>query len=165
MVKKIIQIRKARLKDIPQLISLWENYENYHKKLTKAKYMQNILKTNSKAKTKTKKYFENKITSKESEILLVESGKVLGFIMLSIYDSSPISSIKKYGHIGYFFVKRNMRGKGIGKKIYKKSLEWFKDKKIKRISLEVNFLNKKTIELYKKLGFKEFEINMIKDFD
>jgi len=160
-----MEIRKAKIQDMKKLIELWEGYESYHLGLTKEKYMQKFLQTNKNAIPEMEKYFKKKISSEDSDILVAEdSGEIVGFIMLSVYESSPIAEVKKYGHIGYFFVNQNMRGKGIGKEIYKKSMDWFKEKEVKRISLEVNFLNKKTIELYRKLGFKEFEINMIKDF-
>ena len=161
-----MEIRTARIQDMKKLIELWKGYEDYHLSLTNDEYMKKFLQTNKDAIPEMEKYFKKKISSEDSDILVADdSGKLVGFIMLSVYESSPIAEIKKYGHIGYFFVKQNMRRKGIGKEIYKKSLEWLKNKKIKRISLEVNFLNKKTIELYKKLGFKEFEINMTKDFN
>jgi ribosomal protein S18 acetylase RimI-like enzyme len=161
-----MKIRIAKKEDINSLIELWEGYEKFHLDLTQEDYMKKFLQTNKNAIPEMKKYFKKKISSEDTDILIVEdSKKIVGFILLSIYDSSPIAEVKKYGHIGYFFVKENLRGKGIGGKIYKKSLEWFNNKNVKRISLEVNFLNERAIKFYRKLGFKKFEINMIKDFD
>lgn len=161
-----MEIRITKISDIDQLIELWKSYERFHLDLIQEDYMKKFLQTNKNATSEMQIFFQKKISSENSDILVAEnSGVIVGLIMLSIYDSPSIAEIKKYGHIGYFFIQEDMRGKGIGKEIYKKSLEWFKEKNVKRISLEVNFLNKKTIEFYRKLGLKEFEINMIKDFD
>jgi GNAT superfamily N-acetyltransferase len=161
-----MRIRKAKMSDVNSLIKFWEGYERFHLNLTKENYMKKFLQTNKNAISEMKDYFRKKIGSEDSEIFIAEDfGKEIGFIVVGIYDSFPISKIKKYGNIGYFFVKDNERGRGVGMKLYKKALGWFKIKRIKRIFLEINFLNERTIKFYKKLGLREFEISMIKDLD
>ncbi|MFA5930714.1 MAG: GNAT family N-acetyltransferase [archaeon] len=52
------------------------------------------------------------------------------------------------------FVDPTQQSTGIGTKLIKTALKTIKEKKLKRLELEVNADNKKAIGLYKKFGFK-----------
>jgi ribosomal protein S18 acetylase RimI-like enzyme len=159
-----MKIRRAKKKDIKKLVELWKGYEKFHKGLTKQRYMKKFLETDKNSERLMKKYFLKAINSKDSDILLTEVNKrIVGFIYLNIYNAPKICIIKKLGHIGYFYVEKEFREKGAGKKLMKEAMEWFKKRKIKRISFEVNALNQRARDYYKRRGFKDFEIIMMKD--
>lgn len=60
-----------------------------------------------------------------------------------------------------FSIKKEYRKCGYGKKLLEKSIEVFRENKIKKIGLTVALENEGAIELYKKMGFKKEE--MLKD--
>lgn len=60
-----------------------------------------------------------------------------------------------------FSIKKEYRKCGYGKKLLEKSIEVFRENKIKKIGLTVALGNEGAIELYKKMGFKKEE--MLKD--
>ena len=72
------------------------------------------------------------------------------------------------GHFSDFFVREDLRGRGIGSHILEFAIDYFKEKGIKKIRLHVDKDNP-AIRLYTKYGFKHFEdmtpekIAMIKD--
>ncbi len=84
-----------------------------------------------------------------------------------VYDDNSIvgiGSIKfaralKFNHIAHLsgiYVKKEYRGKGIGKLLFKTRIdEAFKNPKIKKLKLIVNLSQKNAINLYKSFGFRE----------
>lgn len=64
---------------------------------------------------------------------------------------------KQSGHFSDFFVREDLRGKGIGSRILEFAINCFKDKSIKTIRLHVFKNNPSAIKLYEKYGFKHFE--------
>lgn len=55
-------------------------------------------------------------------------------------------------------VDKNFRGLGIGKLFFKKTLNAFKKKQIKKIFLDVDSKNKYALKLYEKIGFKKLHL-------
>ncbi|MCK4994494.1 MAG: GNAT family N-acetyltransferase [Candidatus Omnitrophica bacterium] len=74
----------------------------------------------------------------------VEAGKIVGSIMTFQHTQSA--------WIGNFIVSREYRGKGIGKKLLSRAIEYLDKKKKKQIYLNAAYEAK---NLYKKFGFKE----------
>lgn len=66
------------------------------------------------------------------------------------------------GHLDSIVVKKEFRGKGIGRQLNDFILNYFQKKKVKVIELEVRPENKKVINWYKRLGFKI--VKRIKDY-
>jgi ribosomal protein S18 acetylase RimI-like enzyme len=61
------------------------------------------------------------------------------------------------GHFSDFFVREDLRGKGIGSRILESAINCFRDKGIKTIRLHVNKDNSSAIRLYVKYSFEHFE--------
>ena len=56
------------------------------------------------------------------------------------------------------FVLEEYRGKGIGTELINKFIEWCKERGTKRIRIVASVQNKKAIELYRKLGFNDYNL-------
>lgn len=67
------------------------------------------------------------------------------------YCISTITNGK--GELDSLHVKETNRGKGVGKKLASKHIEWMKENKCKVIGVTVSQENETTIHFYKKLGF------------
>jgi len=61
------------------------------------------------------------------------------------------------GHFSDFFVREDLRGKGIGSRILEFAINRFKEKNIKTIRLHVLKDNQSAIRLYTKYGFTYLE--------
>ena len=84
-------------------------------------------------------------------------GDALGFILLDIgylWDGASIDNDDLY--ISDIAVNEKCRGRGIGTFILKKSLQLAKDKKCKRVVLDVDPENDIALRLYEKMGFEIF---------
>jgi ribosomal protein S18 acetylase RimI-like enzyme len=67
---------------------------------------------------------------------------------------------KKHGYIYDIFVKKEFRGKGIGKILLEKAQSYCREKGYSRILLMVSVNNANAIELYNKSGFKTEQMYM-----
>ena len=115
----------------------------------------------------------NITVEKEKEILegyLYSNNKIY---IIALIDDEIVGSLNFGGghrprimHTGEFGVSVSKRywGLGIGKELIKYLIDWAHDSNvIKKINLRVREDNKRAIELYKKLGFKE-EGKITRDF-
>ena len=89
-------------------------------------------------------------------------GKIIGYVMFVKKVETPLKLKYDYALITDLYVKPEYRGKGIGKKLLLTVLEYLKREGVKYVEITVWANNIKAINLYKKLGFKEYSIRMIK---
>ncbi len=93
----------------------------------------------------------------------LDSGDAL---LLAAYEESPVGYVFAYvehknkkiwrydfGKIADIYVVPESRRQGIGKKLMEAAEEWFKQRGVSEIILEVSCKNEAAIEFYKKLGF------------
>ena len=155
-----MKIRKATVKDIPSLIKLFRGIVKYHKKIyTKDDKFYN--KEIKNVKQIWVKFIKKNVNNKDFLILIVYDGKKpIAYCISLIKKNIPIYKIKKYGYVSDLYVDKKYRGKGIGKKLLKKSKEFFRKNKLKFMSLEINHNNDPSIKFYEKYGFKEYYKSM-----
>ena len=101
---------------------------------------------------------------KRNEVLLVaeDGDKIIGFLLGSIKKRPSIFKLKRIGHLDELYVNRRYRGKGISSKLKDEFFKWLKKKEIKYVNLDVITLNKKAIKIYKKWGFNDHLIDMVR---
>lgn len=85
--------------------------------------------------------------------ILTKEGKSIGYTTLSRFKG------KDECEFGILIGDKNYWGKGIGEEASKLTLEYgFNTLKLKKIKLSTSEFHKSAIKLYKKIGFKVFEI-------
>lgn len=147
----MIKIRKAMPKDINSMAKIWSEMMAYHINLDHYFYR---LKRN--AIQSHKKYLNRNIRSKNAGFFIAEdNGKIVGYVGGWIEDRPPCYQISKNGYLAEEIVIKNCRKQGIGKRLTKKMLDWFKAKKVKFVILRTHVRNKGGIIAWKKSGFKE----------
>ena len=106
---------------------------------------------------------ENK--QKDGRIYIAEvDKKAVGFISLRVDAKGEeilLPSIKCIV-ITDFIINADYRGKGVGKLLLAKADEYAKEKSIAYIKLSVFAANTNARELYKKLGFEDYSVTMLK---
>jgi RimJ/RimL family protein N-acetyltransferase len=96
-----------------------------------------------------------------SRLLVAEKdGEIIACGMGQIRLNKHYYKEKCFGYIGLMSVKKEYRGNGYGGEIIKALQEWFKTKKIAEVKLKVFANNLNAVNAYKKLGFKDFSIDM-----
>ncbi len=91
-----------------------------------------------------------------------DNGNLIGFATGKIGQFHQYK-LSKYGEVVNFYIKKEYRHQGIGKQLIEALENWFKEKGCQVARIETWTFNKETIEIYKKLGFKEISLMFIKE--
>lgn len=143
-------IRKAKIKDLDQIVKLAVEFEKYHEKLdpyfTYAKDSDETYKKNVK---------RGIYSSKRLLLVAEENKKIVGYSLGKISTRSPIFKIREIGVIIDMFFSEGYRRKGLAKLFLKEMFDWFKGKKIKHVELYVVSNNEIGKNAWKKYGFED----------
>jgi len=109
--------------------------------------------------------FENFAKQENSEIYVAEDDNKSFAGYLFVGESKNMMTGKSSGFIYDIFVKEELRGKGIGKKLTEKAESYCQERGYSRLSLMVSAHNKPALKLYASTGFKKDQIYMDKEVD
>lgn len=147
-----IVIRKAKPSDLKAISELdlefaKSQYKNYDKTL-------NLNWTYSRS---GQKYLKKRMSRNDSFLKIAsnEQGKIIAYISGGLIKPHPLSVKARYAELESIFIKDEYRGSGLGKKLTEDFINWCRKIKVDYINLAVANENEKTINLYKKLGFRE----------
>lgn len=146
-----IKIRKARLKDLKEIVKIAKETIEFHSQYDKELYSNRALKfypTELKKSIKKALFF-----------VALADKKIVGYVYGSIHNWYPGYKI---GNIVDLAVKENYRGKGIGKSLLKTIISTLKKKGCKKAVIQVELKNKIALFLYHSLGFKYWKYRLIK---
>lgn len=91
-----------------------------------------------------------------------KDGKLVGFATGRIGKFHQYK-LSQYGEIVNFYLQKPYRHQGIGKQLIEALENWFREKGCQVARIETWPFNKETIEIYKRLGFKEISLMFIKE--
>jgi len=152
-----MNIRQAKKEDLKKIEKMVFDLDMGISKIDFWKKDEKIVKKN--IKSSVLKSFKN-----PKKIILVaeEKNKIIGYIAGTIKNQNPIFKIKKIGFINDVYIIKKFRKKGLGKRLMKELIKFFKSQKIKVCQLSVLSNNLPAIKLYQSLGFKENRKKLVK---
>lgn len=152
-----MNIRKAKIKDLKDVVELSYKSAIYHKKLTLYydidKDVKNIL---------SKSLRKNIYSSNSCIFIAEENNKIIGYLLAFKVNRPEMFKVKKAGLIADVFIKEEYRRKGIGDKLVKECFDWFKGDKISFVEINVEVSNKQAMNFWNKKGFKDVSIERYK---
>ncbi len=150
-----IKTEEAKRKDINSIVELNKGLADFHRKIDK------YYKPGIEAQRTFKKFLLENFGRKNFKALIAkDKEKIIGFFLGRIEKPKPYAVPRKIGKIATVFISEKYRRKGIGKKMFKELIKWFKANKIKNVELSVDTRNKVGIVAWKKYGFFEFQKKM-----
>lgn len=145
-------IREIKWQDMSDLI---ENYYSYYDELNENNGFGISFYDEKPSYVKEIQWFSDlyveTISGDAVAVVSEESGKVVG--LCEITRLRPKSDMGHIGTLG-IAIRKEYRGRGIGRELLKKALE-LSEGKFLIVKLEVFTINKGAIQLYKEMGFKE----------
>ena len=103
----------------------------------------------------------SKINSKDSCVLVAEvNDEIVGSGFLDIVKAKPFLKHNYFGSLGFFYVRKEWRGRGINKAILKELVKWAKKRNIYEIRLHVYDNNTDAKSVYFKYGFEPTLLEM-----
>jgi len=173
LVKKIkyhshmkIHFREYKKKDRSLLLDLTTKLQTYVKSIDELHRIKNLSGYSDAFLEETlsnvKKY--------QGKIWFVEvDKKVVGYIIGVIWEQSEINRLEighhLLGEVIDLFVDEKYRGRGIGKTMLQKMENYFIDKGCDSMWIRVFSANEKAHKLYKKTGFIDREVGMLKNIN
>ncbi|MBI4149887.1 GNAT family N-acetyltransferase [Candidatus Woesearchaeota archaeon] len=158
----MITIRKAKIKDVDAIVSMWHGLRLHHQRLVRRDKMRQAWNQPAKdAAPRFTKWVKKWIRSPQGCVLLGEvNGKPAGYSLNYIKDGIPVYAIKKLGYISDLYVKPEYRGKGVSSRLKDATFQWFKKKDIKYVEIGFHTENQKAHRIYKKWGFADYITQM-----
>ncbi len=155
----MIEVCKAKISDVEHIIPLWRKLIIYHKKMIEKNRPELdpffVLKKDGEKISSD--FIKRQIRSKNGTILIAkDKNQIIGYTNLIIKDNIPLFNIDKIGEIIALFIDEQYRGKKISTLLFQESKEWFKQKHIKHVMLNVSPDNYHVKEIYEHLGFSSF---------
>ncbi len=142
-----MKIRKAKPEDVREYIRVRKESIKFLSKIAKERITL--------SEKELRKEFDELIKKKDIFIyFLEEDKKVLGFVNI-LWISN-----KKVSYLNDILIKEEFRGKGYGKILMDKFMDFSKKKGAKQLGLGVRVENKNAIKMYEKYGFKTIGLNM-----
>jgi len=150
-----MKILEAKEEDLSSIVRLGKKLADFHHQIDK------YYSPSKKIEKSLRKYLLGRFGKKNFKILIAkEKGKIIGFFTGSIERTRGLVAPKKIGNIETAYILEKYRREGIGKRMFDKLIEWFKENKIQHIRLRVDSRNKIGLSAWKKFGFFEFRKEM-----
>ena len=100
-----------------------------------------------------KGFLRDRLTNKESVIFIAfDDNNPIGFVQL--YPSFSSVSMNRTWVLNDLYVKKTVRGKGLGEQLLKKAINFAESTGAKGVSLETGKENLTAQRLYEKMGFE-----------
>jgi len=147
-----IEYRKATEQDIPRIIELWKEFIDFHK-------ARDAFFSRSKEGPENFGNFILENINKDDAIVYVAEAnrEVVAHILATIQSYPPAFKIKKYGLVNDLAVTSGYRRKGIGGHLFGMVKEWFAEKGMKRIEIEVATSNEVSTSFWNKMAFSPYK--------
>jgi GNAT superfamily N-acetyltransferase len=161
-----IIIRKANIKDIDILVKMWKEFMKLHDEAMIAKNpkIKPYVKLRKDAPELFRKFSSQQIKSEKGLVLIAEvNGKPAGYVLSLIKSNIPVYELSELGYISDMYVKKEYQGLGLSSKLKDETVKWFKEKKIKHMSLRVYYDNDHARQVYEKWGFFNHSIEMCRE--
>ena len=104
--------------------------------------------------------FEQGVIAAERPYDSTLKNKLIASGYARIEEAKPYLKHANHAWLGFMYVLRDYRGKGINKKIVEALKKWAFSKNVKELRLEVYFDNMAAIKAYEKIGFSKHMIEM-----
>ena len=147
----MVQIRKATLEDLPNLLEFEQNIINAERPFDETLAQGSI------------SYYDLKSMLNDSKVEMVVATLneiIVGSGYAKIVVAKPYLDHKLYAYLGFMYTHHEHRGKGINSKIIDALKDWCLKKEIFEIRLDVYDQNEAAVKAYTKSGFKKDMVNM-----
>lgn len=150
-----MRIRKARKEDLNTVVELGFELLRHHCRFNR---YYTPIENEKKRKRSQKKHYLECIRSRNAFfIVVVDKGKIIGYVIGEIKKNPPVLLEKRHGEIGEIFIQKEYRKEGLGLFLIQEILYWFRKREIERVVVDFDAKNKIARSAYKKMGFKPFK--------
>lgn len=148
-----MHVRRASSDDLQAIASLWMGLARYHE--PKSSYFELA----PGAERKFASYVRRLMKRKDVAVFVAQKNSgLVGYLIAKIKEEKPVFKLRKRGHITDLFVEKDYRRQGIGRKLVKEALAWFRSRNLQFVEISVYVKNISGKIAWKRMGFKEHMI-------
>jgi GNAT superfamily N-acetyltransferase len=136
---------------VPGIIDCWEEFADFHRDIDPRYPLVANVREGFGEHLKSLMADDNNLV-----LVAVEKGRVVGHVIAQVKKSSPAFKREKFGFIDEMAVRASYRRRGVGAKLLAKILDWFRERGIDMIELDVAAANEVGYPFWKKHGFKAY---------
>lgn len=152
-----MKTRKATKRDLGAILELSDLMMKFHTSLDP--YYDIYTKYED-----AREYYQAQLEKKGTLYIVTENENKEIIAFASAYIISiPKTKAPKIGVLVTNFVKKEYRGRGVGTEQLNFRMNWLKKHGVKYVELNVDARNKKAIQLWKKFGFKDYQLKLKMD--
>ncbi len=158
-----MEIRKANLNDLDELMVLYKGQGDYHLGLDADYYIE----SSEEGLAGDRKMLEETIRSGSEGLLVAvtDTGGLIGFVTFTEKtESYPDTKITKFGEVEELYVSPEARGLGAGKALLAAAESYFKNLGYDYMRLKSSVYNTSSHEFYKSQGYETRQVLMFKKF-
>ena len=146
-----LTIRSATKDDLPAIKALWKEFMDFHKE--RDPFFSRV----DDAHEDFGLFMKDNI-NKDDWLVLVAAAddQMIAYGSATIMSYPPIYQDPRYGYIQDVAVTEAYRGQGVGRQLFERMAEWFREKNVSRLELEVAVTNEVSQAFWKKIGFRDF---------
>ncbi len=143
------------------MVDLWKRFMDHQSNLERKEGQNPLPRLREGAPDLVRVYFARSIRSRLGFVLVLEDkGRVQGYSLCRIQKNIPVFEYDNIGYLSDIYLEGPYRGKGYSSEMWKRSLEWFREKGIKHISIRVLSCNPTAHEVYEHWGFRDLLTEM-----
>jgi len=151
-----VKIRRATPKDREAIAGLWRELMDLHRDLDPKGFA-----LADDALTVWFDILDKRMTDEDCLLLVAEAEKaVVGFMKGSIAEDSPVLAHRRHGYVGETCVAEEWRRRGVGRRLYQRLVEWFRERGMKEIRLHISAFNPVSDSFWRALGFSPYLVHM-----
>jgi len=144
-------IRPAAAADLDAIVALWmammREHESFDPRVRLADTADNAY----------RQYARHYITRGDAAVFVAEHGhEVIGFSLAYRTRNLPMFRPVQYGYLSDLVVQGTWQGRGVGTALLEKTKQWFRQRGIARIQLQVYSRNTSALAFWRKRGFSDF---------
>ena len=151
-------VRSARETDIDSIFRLWVESMKFHEELDPLIFGYISEKSNH-----AKRFISEQFKKESSIILVAEKGeRVIGYLLGEVRERLPFQRLQITGYIWDIVVTAGERKRGIGSRLLEKAFQFFKDRDLDTVMLNVSEKNRSALRFYEKHGFEPYLRSMVR---
>jgi len=156
-----VEIRAAKLEDVPNVLPMVEKIAAVHEQWDSAKY--GYLPNPSQ---RYSRWMAARATDPRSVFLVAErEGRLVGFIVATVEKEIPIYRLDEYGFIHDLWVEPEYRNEGVGRQMTMLLIERFREIGVKQIRCDTAAKKEVARKLFEACGFRPSVVEMLLEME
>ena len=146
-----VEVIEASEGDIPALLELWMELMEFHRPFN------TVFELEDDAQDTMIRGWRDQFERDDRVLLVAKRGEIIcGYLSGAIRSQPPVFKARQYGEIVDIAVRAQDRRQGLGDRMLREAISWFRQKEIDRVQIRVAPQNEIGSAFWRKYGFRDY---------